>query len=152
LRGHTIVGMRLTAHADYGDCAYRPVISSGVVTTTYGYDAFGQRVIQTGTTTTTLYPFNFTLSQVRRAQALHTQSIAERVIVSHGWTTNVTQTLDYFPYGALRINSGSDVSARKYIGQFADPTGLSYFNARYFASDRGQFISQDPLFVGDPKQ
>src|SRR6266404_4924774 len=51
--------MRLTAHADYGDCAYRRVISSGVVTTTYGYDAFGQRVIQTGTTTTTLYPFNW---------------------------------------------------------------------------------------------
>ena len=31
----------------------------GVVTTTYGYDAFGQRVIQTGTTTTTLYPFKW---------------------------------------------------------------------------------------------
>jgi hypothetical protein len=51
--------MRLTAHADYGDCAYRRVISSGVVTTTYGYDASGQRVIHTGTTTTTLYPFKF---------------------------------------------------------------------------------------------
>jgi hypothetical protein len=30
-----------------------------VVPTTYGYDAFGQRVIQTGTTTTTLYPFKW---------------------------------------------------------------------------------------------
>jgi uncharacterized protein RhaS with RHS repeats len=27
-----------------------------VVTTTYGYDAFGQRVLQTGTSTTTIYP------------------------------------------------------------------------------------------------
>jgi RHS repeat-associated protein len=67
-------------------------------------------------------------------------------------TSNVTQNLDYFPYGAPRINSGSDVSQRKYIGKFADASGLDYFNARYFASDRGQFISQDPLFVGDPKQ
>jgi hypothetical protein len=31
----------------------------GVVTTTYGYDAFGQRVFQVGTTTTTLYPFKW---------------------------------------------------------------------------------------------
>ncbi len=31
----------------------------GVATTTYGYDAFGARVIQTGTTTTTFYPFKW---------------------------------------------------------------------------------------------
>jgi hypothetical protein len=31
----------------------------GVATTTYGYDAFGQRVLQTGTTTTTFYPFKW---------------------------------------------------------------------------------------------
>src|SRR5260370_23345744 len=31
----------------------------GVATTTYGYDAFGARVLQTGTTTTTIYPFKW---------------------------------------------------------------------------------------------
>jgi hypothetical protein len=30
-----------------------------VVTTTYGYDAFGARVLQIGTSTTTLYPFKW---------------------------------------------------------------------------------------------
>jgi YD repeat-containing protein len=34
-------------------------IANGVSTTTYGYDAFGQRVIQTGTSTTYLYPFKW---------------------------------------------------------------------------------------------
>src|SRR6266853_1756561 len=32
---------------------------AGGATTTYGYDGFGARVIQTGTTTTTLYPFKW---------------------------------------------------------------------------------------------
>jgi len=31
----------------------------GVVTTTYGYDAFGSRVFQSTATTTTLYPFKW---------------------------------------------------------------------------------------------
>jgi len=36
------------------------VIASGTdVTTTYGYDAFGQRVVQTGTSTTNIYPFKW---------------------------------------------------------------------------------------------
>jgi hypothetical protein len=41
--------------------AFVGVIASGtgVVTTTYGYDAFGQRVVQTGTSTTNIYPFKW---------------------------------------------------------------------------------------------
>src|SRR5262249_41439352 len=30
--------------------------------------------------------------------------------------------------------------------QFADQSNLDYLNARYYSSDRGQFISQDPVF------
>jgi RHS repeat-associated protein len=56
--------------------------------------------------------------------------------------------LDYYPYGATRIstNTGGADSARKYIDQFADQTGLDYFNARYYNASQGQFISQDPIF------
>lgn len=60
----------------------------------------------------------------------------------------VKQTLDYYPYGAERINSGNDVSNRRFIGQLKDdPTSLSYLNARYYSGDRGQFLSQDPVFL-----
>jgi RHS repeat-associated protein len=62
-------------------------------------------------------------------------------------TSNIQQTLDYYPYGSTRINSGSDVSARKYIGQFADTSGLAYLNARYLAPSQGQFVSQDATFL-----
>jgi RHS repeat-associated protein len=71
-------------------------------------------------------------------------------------TCTVVQTLDYYPYGATRIRtnaSGAD-SARKYIGQFADLSGLNFLQARYQDPQRGQFISQDPSFlaVGDPNK
>jgi RHS repeat-associated protein len=67
-------------------------------------------------------------------------------------TSVIQQTLDYYPYGSARISSGSNVQQRKYIGQFSDSSGLDYLNARYLSSDRGQFISEDPVFLGDPKQ
>jgi hypothetical protein len=35
------------------------MLDHGVATTTYGYDAFGQRVLQNGTSTTTIYPFKW---------------------------------------------------------------------------------------------
>src|SRR5207249_4256731 len=58
----------------------------------------------------------------------------------------VVQTLDYYPYGATRINSGQNSESRQYIGQFSDQSGLLYLQARYEDPQRGQFISQDPVF------
>lgn len=64
-----------------------------------------------------------------------------------GYANTVVQTLDYYPYGSARIDTGSADSARKFIGQFADdPTALSYLNARYYDPGRGGFLSQDPVF------
>jgi RHS repeat-associated protein len=63
-------------------------------------------------------------------------------------TGAVVQTLDYYPYGATRINSTSgnySGAGRQYVNRFADPT-LDYLNARYYDSSHGQFISQDPIF------
>jgi len=59
---------------------------------------------------------------------------------------NQVQALDYLPFGAVRSNTsvGGANSARQYIGQFADNSGLSYLNARYYDAARGQFLSEDP--------
>lgn len=67
---------------------------------------------------------------------------------------NLVQTLDYYPYGATRINTQVNNSnvLRQFIGQFTDSSNLSYLNARYYDSSRGQFLSQDPMFIGDPRQ
>jgi RHS repeat-associated protein len=60
----------------------------------------------------------------------------------------VKQALDYYPYGAQRINTGMDASDRRFIGQFGDDaTSLDYLNARYYDPARGQFTSQDPTHL-----
>jgi RHS repeat-associated protein len=78
---------------------------------------------------------------------IHTDNLGSTNVVTNASGT-VVQTLDYYPYGATRIstNVGGADSARKYIGQFADQS-LDYLNARYYSSDRGQFISEDPSFL-----
>ena len=59
----------------------------------------------------------------------------------------VTQTLDYYPYGSQRIATGSFSEQRRFIGEEYDPdTEFSYLNARYYQGSRGQFMSQDPVF------
>jgi RHS repeat-associated protein len=61
---------------------------------------------------------------------------------------NVVQTLDYYPYGATRISSGTSTNERrKFIGQFTDDSALSYFNARYYNPTQGQFLTEDPVFL-----
>ena len=50
-------------------------------------------------------------------------------------------------------NVGPTTAARQYIGQLYDQgSGLSYLNARYYSGSQGQFTSQDPVFLGQPKE
>ena len=65
---------------------------------------------------------------------------------------NLAQWFDYAPYGSLiaSTKTGSTTAAREFIGQFADASGLSYLNARYYNGNQGQFTSQDPMFLGSP--
>jgi len=78
---------------------------------------------------------------------IHPDHLGSTNVVTNASGT-VVQTLDYYPYGATRIstNTGGADSARKYIGQFTDPSNLDYLNARYYDSSRGQFLTEDPIF------
>jgi RHS repeat-associated protein len=61
--------------------------------------------------------------------------------------------LDYFPYGSTRISVATSTRERRqFIGQFTDDSSLSYLNARYYNGSQGQFLTEDPIFWGDPKQ
>jgi RHS repeat-associated protein len=63
---------------------------------------------------------------------------------------NLAQWFDYAPYGSVLAseNTGTTTAARQYIGQFSDASGLSYLNARYYNGAQGQFITEDPVFLG----
>ena len=97
-----------------------------------------------GTTTTTTTAVTYT----------HSDHLGSANVVSDS-AGNPIETLAYSPYGATSgdIKTPSPLSPatfseqRTYIGQYADAgTGLSYLNARYYSGDRGQFLSQDPVF------
>ena len=65
------------------------------------------------------------------------------------------QLLDYYPYGSTRVSetSGGFNEGKQFIAQYADPeTNLSYLQARYYDGSKGQFLSEDPVFWGDPKK
>lgn len=89
----------------------------------------------------------------------HTDHLGSVNVVTDASGTQ-TNLLDYFPYGSKRIESGTNVGEREFIGQiFDDESGLSYLNARYYDGNRGRFISQDPLhwdmsqeYLVDPQQ
>jgi RHS repeat-associated protein len=143
--------------------------------TSYGYDHTGQRVFQATGSATTSYPnhyYNVASSSLTATTTKHIFSpdgtllatvVGASTTASTTYlhpdhlggtniTTNssgaVTQTLDYYPYGSHRIDSGSSNEHRRFIGEeFDSDTEFSYLNARYYQGSRGQFMSQDPVFL-----
>jgi RHS repeat-associated protein len=111
--------------------------------------------------TTTSYMFNgvtllATVDQQTASGVATGTAKARYVYPDHLGSTNVVtdendalvQTLDYYPYGATRVSVSAGANeARKYIGQFADQSNLDYLNARYMDPSRGQFTSEDPVFL-----
>lgn len=139
---------------------------------TYAYDHTEQRVLKVVGNATTTYPSKYFSQQgatttayiylpngelIATVEGNGTATSTSYIHPDHLGSTNVVtnaigtvaQTLDYYPFGDTRIDSGSDVSSREYIGEhFDEETDLSYLNARYYEGSRGQFLSQDPLFLG----
>lgn len=61
---------------------------------------------------------------------------------------NTLQTLDYQPFGSLRVNTktGTYDNKHKFTGKELDTeTSLTYFGARYYDSEIGRWMGVDPL-------
>jgi RHS repeat-associated protein len=74
---------------------------------------------------------------------------------------NPVEVMDYYPFGGLRsdVKSGTyGGEKRKFTGhEYDSQMALTYMGARYYDASRGQFLSQDPVFLGvgsknDPKK
>jgi RHS repeat-associated protein len=154
----------------------------GAVTSDYLYDHAGERASLANGTVTIAYPndlYNYdgtkktkqiyadkdliatieTVSGTATPYYNHTDHLNSVTTVSDS-SGALAETLDYYPFGDQRISSGSYTGQRQYIGQLYDAdTDLDYLNARYYKSDIGRFISQDPVFwnlsqelLSDPQQ
>jgi RHS repeat-associated protein len=166
-------------------------LNAGGATTTYGYDSAGQRVIQTGTSTTWLYPFQWysvasstgtgakysttteyvlngdtliatvdrqfssgVATGTAKTRYVHPDHLGSTDVVTDE-NRNLVQTLSFYPYGATRISIATSTRERRqFIGQFTDDSTLSYLNARYMDPSRGQFTTEEPIFlnIGDATQ
>lgn len=154
------------------------------ITSTYVYDHTGQRVSINDGTTTRVYPNNlYDKSGTSTTKHIYANGELIATVDYNGTTTTVyhdhtdhltgtgvitsstpteIQTLDYFPFGGVRLNdkAGSFDEKRQYAGsEFDGDTGLNYMNARYYSSGVGRFVSQDPAsrdnpgkFLLDPQQ
>lgn len=66
----------------------------------------------------------------------------------------LAQLTTYYPYGAVRQNEKGATgfnSQRKFLSQFTDDsTSFNFLQARYEDGAKGRFLSEDPVFLGDP--
>jgi RHS repeat-associated protein len=61
-------------------------------------------------------------------------------------TSALSNTYTYDAFGNLVTSTGSLGNSLQYTGRESDPeTGLRYYRARYYSSDVGRFINEDPL-------
>jgi RHS repeat-associated protein len=144
----------------------------GSTVSLYQYDHTGQRTLYGSPTGTTTYPsslYSITSGTTTKHIMAHGELLAtienrgattlvHYVHTDHLGGTNVVstasgtleQTLDYYPFGAIRIDTTTTQfdQKKKYTGhEFDQGTGLYYMKARYQEPGMGRFVSQDPAYL-----
>jgi RHS repeat-associated protein len=140
-------------------------------TTTFKYDPFGRRIQKSGPlgTTNYLYDGNNLMEELDgsgNVLARHTQStnIDEPLSALRGGTTSYYQadglgsvtslstgagalanTYSYDSFGKLTASTGTLTNPFQYTGrEFDTETGIYYYRMRYYDSNSGRFVSEDP--------
>jgi RHS repeat-associated protein len=151
------------------------VAVSGGGTTHYQYDANGQmvkKIAPDGTVTVYLGLVEYEIDggvtettsyySVPGARVVRVNSTLSYVLTDHLGSSSVTLDdggnesgmLRYYAYGETRISTGSTPTERWYTGQVRqDDIGLDYFNARWYSSRIGRFVSADVMVpdAGNPQ-
>ena len=145
-------------------------------TTTFRYDPFGRRIQKSGPLGTTNYVYDgaslieevgssgyvaarYTqgkridepLAQLSAGDTSYYENEGLGSITSLTSTSGApTNTYSYNSFGNLTSSSGAITSPFQYTGREYDAeTGLLYYRNRYFDTNAGRFISEDPIgFVG----
>jgi RHS repeat-associated protein len=63
-----------------------------------------------------------------------------------------TDTFQYWPYGESAARTGTTVAKFQYVGScgyYTDGAGRNYVRARYLSSDRGRWVTEDPMWFID---
>jgi RHS repeat-associated protein len=137
-------------------------------TTTFIYDGDGNRVkkVENGVTTIyvgALFEKNLTTNMVTSYYLANGQPVALRqnstvsyLYGDHPGSTSLTTDVNgnvvtwqkYLPFGQVRSTTGPLPTDIGYTGQRLDATGLMFYNARYYSTAVGRFISADTIVPG----
>ena len=81
----------------------------------------------------------------RKTYFYHTDHLGSTVLVTDEAGDTVWSS-EYTPFGKIAFEEGILKKAAKFTGKDMDEdTGLYYFNARWYDSELGRFISEDPI-------
>ncbi|OGZ73493.1 MAG: hypothetical protein A2908_02185 [Candidatus Staskawiczbacteria bacterium RIFCSPLOWO2_01_FULL_38_12b] len=154
-------------------------VTKGTTVINYTYDSIGQRISKSQGASFTLYPNkSYNVDSMGKTtvsifapwgMVANIETLPDSVPKVYTFATDHLQSVqvttdssgvpveiqDYGTFGGAGLNDRSSTfdSQRKYIGeQYDTDTELNYLNARYYNSVTGKFISQDPVFLGDPNQ
>jgi RHS repeat-associated protein len=127
--------------------------NAGGVTTHY-VNQWYEKVV--GGATTTSYWLGAELVAVRDSAGptvmwVHTDSLGSPAAWTASGTSKTTSAIHaYLPWGGTRYTTGATYTARDFTGQLKDASsGLHFYNARYYDSVLGRFLSPDTI-VPDP--
>lgn len=139
---------------DQGGRRLKKVSDDGTTTTTTLYPYADYEVTSTATTKVTISADSLHVATMESTATPtydlffhHDDHLGGANIVTDASAT-VTQVIDYYPFGTPRVDvqSASYDSTQKFTGHELDAsTELYYAKARYYNSEIGRFISQDPL-------
>ena len=120
------------------------------ITRTFFPGVYEEEVSGSTTTAVKHYTFNGMTIAVRRGGTLrytHTDHLGSSSGQTDANGNAVTDSyLRYYAYGSLRSgNLSASTTDRTFTGQKQDGTGLHYYNARYYDSALGVFLSPDTL-------
>ncbi len=140
-------------------------VTVGSASTTFNYDASGERIKKTATGVTSIYPLgddyevtNGTITKYISIGGLGV--VAKRVGTTNYWlhtdrlgniqaitdsTGAMAQRRTYRPYGEKIADTTGHVESRGWIDQREDETGLTYLHARYYDPQVATFLSPDPI-------
>jgi RHS repeat-associated protein len=140
--------------------------SNGADVVAYAYNHNNERIKLVEAGESTFYPFadyevvdgipkiyvSFAGMSIANVEAttttyLHTDHLGGTVLTTDS-DGEIIQTLDYYPYGDIRLENGTDIEKIQFIGKKKDLlTSLNYLDSRYYNGIVGKFISQDPKFI-----
>jgi RHS repeat-associated protein len=110
--------------------------ATGINTGNTYYYSLGGRLIGSLTGITTLTPQFFLTDALGSVLATFSATAGSAAVLGNQV---------YGPYGNQRYTQGSMGTAKGYTGQYADATGLDYYNARYYDPIVGLFVSADTV-------